>query len=296
MIEAMQYEFMQNALAAGLLASLICGIMGTLVVVNRIVFLSGGIAHAAYGGIGLAFFFNWSYLAGTLGFSLGAAWIMAAVTVKARHRADTMIGVIWALGMACGIILIDLSPGYNVDLMSYLFGSILTVPDTDIWLMVGMGIVIVGLVAVYYEDLLAMSYDEEFARIRGVPVTALYFLLIGLLAITVVLVIQVVGLILVIALLTIPPFIMETHARSMLQMMIGSSMLGAVFTIAGLWISYAFDVTSGASIILVAGLVFFLNLGAQRWIKRHKAPTISKISDDPQGVVMGNDCHAVERK
>ena len=226
MIEALQYEFMRNALAAGLLASIICGIMGTLVVVNRIVFLSGGIAHAAYGGIGLAFYFGLPYLAGTLGFSLAAAMIMAAVTLKARHRADTIIGVIWALGMACGIILIDLSPGYNVDLMSYLFGSILTVPDSELWIMIIMGLGIIALVAVYYKDLLALSYDEEFARIRGVPVTALYFLLIGLLAVTVVMVIQVVGLILVIALLTIPPFIMEKHAQSLLQMMIGSSVLG----------------------------------------------------------------------
>lgn len=287
MVEALHFEFMRNALAAGLLASVICGIMGTLVVVNRIVFLSGGIAHAAYGGIGLAFYFGWPYLAGTLGFSLGAAMIMAAVTLKDRHRSDTIIGVIWALGMACGIILIDLSPGYNVNLMSYLFGSILTVPDTDLWIMVAMGLFIVGLVALYYKDLLALSYDEEFARIRGVPVTALYFLLIGMLAVTVVMVIQVVGLILVIALLTIPPFIMEKHARSLLQMMIGSSVLGVLFTISGLWISYSFDLTSGASIIMVAGIFFFLNLLVERLIPGRRTARISQgrkenIPVDPQ--------------
>ena len=260
MIDALSFEFMQNALIAGLLASIICGIMGTLVVVNRIVFLSGGIAHAAYGGIGLAFYFGWPYLAGTLGFSLGAALVMAAITLKARHRADTIIGVVWALGMAFGIILIDLTPGYNVDLMSYLFGSILTVPDTDLWVMVATGIIIVFVVAFFYNDFLALSYDEEFARIRGVPVTALYFLMISMLAVTVVMVIQVVGLILVIALLTIPPFIVEKYAKSILQMMIGSSVLGVLFTILGLWSSYYFNLTSGASIILVAGLFFFLNL------------------------------------
>lgn len=285
MIEAMQFEFMRNALAAGLLASIICGIMGTLVVVNRIVFLSGGIAHAAYGGIGLAFYFGWPYLVGTMGFSLTAAMIMAAVTLKTKHRSDTIIGVIWAVGMACGIILIDLSPGYNVDLMSYLFGSILTVPDSDLWIMVAMGLVIVTLVAVYYKDLLALSYDEEFARIRGVPVTTLYFLLIGMLAVTVVMVIQVVGLILVIALLTIPPFIMEKHANSLLQMMIGSSLLGVVFTIAGLWISYAFNLTSGASIIMVAALFFFLNLLLERLIPDRRNPPASitkNAAADPQ--------------
>ena len=274
MVEALQFEFMRNALAAGLLASVICGIMGTLVVVNRIVFLSGGIAHAAYGGIGLAFFMGWPYMVGTLGFSLGAAVIMAAVTLKAKHRADTIIGVIWAVGMACGIILIDLTPGYNVNLMSYLFGSILTVPSTDLWIMAAMGIAITVLVIFFYPDLLAMSYDEEFARIRGVPVTTLYMLLIGMLAVTVVMVIQVVGLILVIALLTIPPFIMERYARSLLEMMIGSSILGALFTVAGLWVSYTFDLSSGASIIMVAGIVFFLNLLVERLLssRRGKAP------------------------
>src|SRR5210317_777524 len=167
MFDALQYEFMRNALAAGLLASIICGIMGTLVVVNRIVFLSGGIAHAAYGGIGLAFYFGWPYLVGTLGFSLTAAMIMAAVTLKARHRADTIIGVIWAVGMASGIILIDMSPGYNVDLMSYLFGSILTVSESDLWIMLGLGILVAGLMLFFYKDFLAISYDEEFAKTRG---------------------------------------------------------------------------------------------------------------------------------
>jgi zinc transport system permease protein len=126
--------------------------------------------------------------------------------------------------------------------------------------MLVMGMVILILVVVYYKDLLALSYDEEFARIRGVPVTALYFLLIGMLTVTVVMVIQVVGLILVIALLTIPPFIMEGYARSLLTMMLGSSLLGVLFTVCGLWLSYAYDLSSGASIILVAGIAFFINL------------------------------------
>ena len=259
MIEILQFEFMRNALVAGLLASVICGIMGTLVVVNRIVFLSGGIAHAAYGGIGLALYFGWPYMLGTIGFSLIAALVMAAVSLKARHRADTIIGVIWALGMAVGIIMVDLAPGYNVDLVSYLFGSILTVPGSDLGIMLVMGMAIALLVAFYYKDLLALSYDEEFARIRGVPVKGLYFTLIAMLAVTIVLVIQVVGLILVIALLTIPPFIVEKYARSLLQMMVGSSLLGAVFTITGLWLAYQFNLTSGASIIIVAGIVFLIS-------------------------------------
>lgn len=264
MIEALQFEFMQNALMAGLLASLICGIMGTLVIVNRIVFLSGGIAHAAYGGIGLAFFFGWPYLVGTIGFSLIMALLMAAVTLKAKHRSDTIIGVLWAVGMAIGIILIDLSPGYNVDLMSYLFGSILTVPDSDIWLMLGIAVTIICVVTYFYNDYLALSYDEEFAQIRGVHVKALYFLLIALLAVSVVMIIRMVGLILVIALLTIPPYIVEKYSTSLIKMMIFSSMLSAIFTVCGLWISFTFNITSGAAIILVAGTGFVVSLAMER--------------------------------
>ncbi|MCP4690480.1 MAG: metal ABC transporter permease [Desulfobacterales bacterium] len=264
MIEALQFEFMRNALMAGLLASVICGVMGTLVVVNRIVFLSGGIAHAAYGGIGLAFYLGVPYLLGAIGFSLFASMVMAAVTMKAKHRADTIIGVIWALGMAFGIILIDLTPGYNVDLMSYLFGSILTVPGSDLLIMLVVGILIAMLVVFYYNDLLALSYDEEFARIRGVPVKRLYFTLIGILAVSIVMIIQVVGLILVISLLTIPPFIAEKHAKSMAQMMVGASALGALFTFAGLWLSYSYNLTSGASIIMVSGVAFLISLAIER--------------------------------
>jgi len=260
MIEALQFDFMQNALVAGLLASIICGVIGTLVVVNRLVFLSGGIAHAAYGGIGLAFYFKWPYLPGTIGFSLAAALLMATVSHKVKHRADTIVGVIWAVGMAFGIILIDLTPGYNVDLMSYLFGSILTVPFSDLVIMSIVGVVITMFVFFYYPDLLAMSYDEEFAKIRGVKVKALYFGLIGMLAVTIVLVIQVVGLILVIALLTIPPFIVEKYAKSLLQMMVASSILGSVFTLIGLWLSYKYNLTSGATIIMVSGSAFIISL------------------------------------
>lgn len=266
MLEALQFEFMRNALAAGLLASIICGIMGTLVVVNRIVFLSGGIAHAAYGGIGMAFFFGWPYLAGTLGFTLAAGLTMAGVSYRTKHRADSVIGVMWAVGMAAGILFLDLTPGYNVDLMSYLFGSLLTVPSGDLWIM-GVAIAVMAFVVVFYQDILAMSYDEEFAQIRGVRVKALYILLIVTLCLGIVMIIQVVGLILVIAMLTIPPLIVEPFARSLVRMMALASAVGAAMTVAGLWLSYTFDLTSGASIILVGGGVFLLVLTVRPLIR-----------------------------
>lgn len=259
MLEALQFEFMRNALMAGLMAGLICGIMGTLVVVNRVVFLSGGIAHAAYGGIGLSFFMGWSFLAGTMGFALAAAFIMAAVTLKAKHRADTIIGVIWAIGMAVGIVLLDLTPGYHVDLMSYLFGSILTVPTPDLLIMLSLVLTVSGVVGYFYRDLIAMAYDEEFAQARGVPVRGLYFLLIGTLALCIVMIIQVVGLILVIAMLTIAPFMVEKYTKSMAAMMLWSGLLNICFTLCGLWLAFRFNLTSGATIILVAGTVFALD-------------------------------------
>lgn len=260
MMEALSYEFFRNALLAGLLASVICGIIGSLVVVNRIVFLAGGVAHASYGGVGLAFYLGLPVLPVTAAFSTAAALAMAWVTLSARERADTVIGVLWAAGMALGIILIDLTPGYNADLMSYLFGSILAVPVADLWLMAGLSAVVLALVALFSRGLLVMSFDTDFARSRGVPVRFLHFLLMGLTALCVVMVIRVVGLILVLALLTIPPFIAEGRSRSLSGMMLLSALLSALFCVAGLWLSYALDLTSGACIIAVACAGFAANL------------------------------------
>jgi zinc transport system permease protein len=278
MIEAFQFEFIRNALLAGLMASVICGVIGTLIVINRLVFLSGGVAHSAYGGIGMAFYFGWPYMVGATCFAFVSAMIMAAVALKSKQRADTIVGVMWAVGMAIGILLLDMTPGYNVDLMSYLFGSILSVPREELIAMAILSMTILILVGYYYKDLLLMSYDEEFARTRGVPVKPLYFMLIGIVAVTVVIVVQVVGLILVIALLTIPPYIAEKYTRSLLQMMIVSTLLGMIFICGGLWASYSHDLTSGAAIIFVAGIGFSLSLildkiitirQRQLWLKSH---------------------------
>jgi zinc transport system permease protein len=270
MLEILQFEFMRNALLAGLLASIICGVMGTFVVVNRIVFISGGIAHAAYGGIGLAFFFGFPIIWGTLGFALLVAMIMAAVSLKARHRSDTVIGVLWAVGMALGVILLDLTPGYNVDLMSYLFGSILTVPNSDLWIMTVLGGLVLLLVILFYNDFVAMSYDVEFAQVRGVPVGFFYFLLLAMIAVSVVMIIKVVGLILVIALLTIPPYIAEKYSSSLSVMIVLSVALSCIFTLVGLYLSYFFNLTSGAAIILVGAFCFFVSLVLD-WVQSKRA-------------------------
>jgi len=268
MLEALHFEFMRNAILAGLLASVACGIMGTLVVVNRIVFLAGGIAHAAYGGIGLAFFLGIPPTMGAAGFSLVISAIMGFATLGSRQRVDTIIGVLWAVGFAIGIVLIDLTPGYNVDLMSYLFGSILAVPTRDLWIMLGLDAGMLFLVTYYYREFQAISYDEEFASIRGVPTISLYFVMLAMVALSVVMIIRVVGLILVIALLTIPPYLAERFCMSLKTMMALSILLSALFTVAGLWLSYTFNLTSGAMIILVAAAVFVVIIGGGNVVSR----------------------------
>lgn len=268
MWEPLHFEFMRNALLAGVLVSISCGIIGTLVVVNRIVFLSGGIAHAAYGGIGLAFYTGLPVTLATTLFTLVISLIMGAVSLKSKHRADTIIGVLWAFGMALGILLIDLTPGYNVDLMSYLFGSILAVPRSDIWFMIPLDAMILLITLLFYKEFLAMSYDEEFAFVVGIPVKSLYLVLVCMTALSVVAIIRVVGLILVIALLTIPPYIAEKHTTSLGKMMVLSSLLGTFFTVTGLWVSYRFNMTCGATIIMIAVAAFFLSQAGDLLKKR----------------------------
>jgi zinc transport system permease protein len=261
MLDILHYDFMRNAFAAGLFVSIACGVVGTLVVVNRLSFLAGGVAHAAYGGLGLSAFFGWAPMAGTIPFSLVSSLLMGYAGRRHKERSDTVIGVMWALGMAIGIILIDLKPGYYVDLMSYLFGSILAVPRESLALMALLDGVIVATVAMLFKEFLSMSYDEEFALISGVPVALLYYVMLLLIAFTVIMLIRAVGLILVIALFTIPASIAEMFTRDLRRMMVIASLLGMVFTTSGLLLSYYLNLTSGATIILVAGvfyIAFFL--------------------------------------
>jgi zinc transport system permease protein len=271
MLDLLHYDFMRNALLAGLLVSIACGIVGSLVVVNRLSSLSGGIAHAAYGGLGLAVFFKWPLLAGAMLFSLVASWVMGYVTSEKKERADTTVGVVWAIGMAFGILMIDLTKGYHADIMSYLFGSILAVPGQSIFFMAGLDVAILAIVALLYKELVALSYDEEFALISGVPVKALYYLVLVLIAACVVVLIRVVGLILVIALFTIPASIAELFTRKLSRIMIISCLLGMAFTIAGLFLSYYFDLTSGATIILVAGICYFAAVLIARFRKKQSS-------------------------
>ncbi len=261
MLDALSYEFIQNAILAGLLVSFASGIIGSLIVVNRMVFLAGGIAHTSYGGIGIAVYFGFPIFLGASLFAILAALLMAMITLNQRDKIDTFIGLIWAVGMAIGIIFVDLTPGYNVDLMSYLFGSILAVSSDDLIYMSSLLTLIVIIVILFYKQILAVSYDSEYASLRGINVKFFYTLILILSALTVVIAIKVVGLILVIALLTIPVYIAERISNSLGSMMFFSGVLSSVFTLIGLWLSYEYDITSGASIIMISAvslLVFLI--------------------------------------
>ena len=257
MIEALQYEFMRNALFAAVLASIACGVIGSYVVIKRLVFISGGISHSAFGGIGLAYFLGIDPLITLIPFSILCALGIGWLSQKTKVASDTAIGIFWALGMAIGIILINLSPGYSPDLFSYLFGSILTVPNSDLFLMLILNFMIVISVFLLYREFQAISFDEEYAEVSGLPVKFLYLLLLCLIALTIVILIRIVGIILVIALLTIPSATAKFFSKSLKGMMLLSIFFGMFFTLTGLGLSYIFNLASGATIILIA-CVFFL--------------------------------------
>jgi zinc transport system permease protein len=280
MLEVLQYQFMQNALLAGLLAAVACGIVGVYVVVKKVVSISGSIAHASFGGIGLGYLLGINPVLGAMAFTIVSSLGIGLVTRRTRLPEDTAVGILWAMGMALGIIFIGLAPGYAPDLFSYLFGNILTVPFFDLMLMLILDVVIIALVALLYKEFLYLSFDEEFSTVSGVPTEGLYLLLLCLVALTVVVLIRVVGIILVIALLTIPAALARQFTHSLKKMMLLAILAGVVFTFSGLWISYALNLASGATIILVSGVVLFISFGINRLRHRTRNTTVLPARPD----------------
>jgi zinc transport system permease protein len=254
-----EQPFLRQALLAGLLASIGCGLIGPFVVVKRISFLAGGIAHSVLAGMGAGVYFGFDPLLGALGAAVVSALLIGWVRLAWRTGEDTAIGALWAIGMAVGILFISQTPGYATDLMSFLFGSILLVPTRELWFMAALDLALLLAVGLLYRHFIAVTFDEEFARLRGVPVTALYLLLLVLVALTVVLMIQVVGLILVIALLTLPAAMAGQWTHSITGMMTLATLLGAGLTSGGLALSYAPDLPPGPTIILLAGALYLVS-------------------------------------
>ena len=256
--EALSYPFFQRALIAGLLAAVACGIVGTFVVVRGIASISGGLAHAAFGGVGLGYLMGFDPTLGALGFGLASAFGVEVAERRLKQGIDTLIAMVWAIGMALGIVFIALAPGPEPDLMGYLFGNILFVPARFLFFIAGLDLVIVGVVIFLFRRLEAVSFDEEFAWVIGMPVEALSLLLLALVATTVVILIRVVGVILVLALLTMPAAIARHWTDSLAPMMVLATIVGAVCITVGLFFSwmlssvFSLDVPTGPAIILLA--------------------------------------------
>ncbi len=254
----LQYQFLQNAVLAGLLASMVCGLMGVIITEKKMVMMSGGIAHTAYGGIGLGYFLGFEPILGAFFVCALAALGMGFMHRKTQSNPDVLIGLFWSVGMALGILFIAFTPGYPPDITSYLFGNILAVGQSDILLMGTLTAIVTLTVAALFNQWKSYLFDEEFTSIRGINVVFLEYLLMVLIAMSVVSLIRVVGIILVLALFTAPPVIARMFTADLKKLMQVAVLLGAGFCFFGLWISYELNLASGASIVLLAGISYLL--------------------------------------
>lgn len=258
MFEALQYSFFQRALLAAVLASIACGIVGTFVVVKKISSISGGVSHAALGGVGLGYFFGFAPMLGATFVSVLSAIFIGKAHLRDDQSLDTLISVVWSLGMALGILLISLTPGFAPDLGAYLFGNILLAPMSYIIAVAVLDLLILLTVVIYYRQLQAVVFDQEFAKIRGINVERHFLTLLILMALTVVVLIKVVGAVLLIALLTIPAVIARESSENLKGMMILSTAAGMLCSILGLFLSfwlsnqYSVNAPSGPIIVLLA--------------------------------------------
>jgi len=265
--------FLRNALFLGLIGSIPLGAVGTFVVARRISYLAAAIAHSVLGGIGAALYcrevLGWGWMHPMLGaliMALFAAGVIGWVSLRAKQREDAVIGAIWVAGMALGLLFIAKTPGY-LDPMAYLFGDILLVTPSDLWLAGGVGAFVLGVLLMWHRQIVAVCFDPEYASIRGVRSDLIYVLLLVLTALTVVILVSLVGIVLVIALLTLPPAIASLGARSLWRMLFAAAALNVVFVFFGLGLSFALDLPAGPSVILLAAVVYLLANGLTRLSK-----------------------------
>ncbi|MDR0453801.1 MAG: metal ABC transporter permease [Deferribacteraceae bacterium] len=264
MIEILKYSFMQNALLSCFFTVIICAVAGTLAVVNRNVFITGGVAHASYGGIGFALWAGFSPLFGALGVAALAGLLLGLIRQKYADKADTLVSVLWAAGMATGILLTDLTPGYSADYLSYLFGSILLVSLREIVILGIFAAALLLLAVRYYRILLIVSADQEYAVTLGIPVKRLNLALLVLLCISVVLLMRVAGLVMVMALLSIPAAIAETRTKQLSRMMLLSGLTASAAVFGGLLLATYLDLTPGAVIVAFLAVMYLVNTIANR--------------------------------
>ncbi len=257
-VELLDYAFFRNALWGSLLASIACGLIGSYVVARRMVFISGGITHASFGGIGIGFYFGFNPVLSAMVFSVLSAFGIQWLSKNQNVREDSAIAVFWSLGMAIGIILIFLSPGYAPNLSEYLFGNILTISLTDIIFLGILSLILMLFFSFFYRPILNTAFDKEFAQTRGVNVAFFEYVLIMLVAVTIVLSIRLVGIVLLISLLTVPQMTANIFTHKFSKIMLLSVVISFVGCIAGLLMSYYLNVPSGAFIIFVLISIFLV--------------------------------------
>lgn len=261
----LHYNFLQHALLAALLSSIACGIIGTIIIEKQLVMMSGGIAHTAFGGIGLGYFLQIEPIIGALIVSTGSSIGIASLKRNSNTNSDVLMGMFWPLGMAVGILFITFTPGYPPDITSYLFGDILTVAQTDLVFMFGLDILILFVITAFYDSISVYLFDEEYGTALGLNMRFIDYLTFVLIGFTVVVIIRVIGIILILALLCIPPAIARMYTYNLRRMMLTSVILGVLFCVVGLWISYNLQLASGAAIVVLSVVAYFM---ARVW---HKA-------------------------
>jgi zinc transport system permease protein len=259
-LELLNYSFFKHALIASLLASIICGIIGTIVIEKRLVLMGGGIAHASFGGIGLGYLLGFEPIIGALFFAVGSGFFLNKVQEGHNSKKDAIMGMFWATGMALGILFISFTPGYPPDMTSYLFGDILTVSKGYLNIMAGLTVVLIMVIIPFMSYWKSYLLDPEFFQVIGYNKKFFDNILITLVSLSIVILIKVVGIILVISLLTVPPTIAKLHSQNISGIMLLSSLIGLFLCITGLLSSYMFNIPSGATIIILSAIVLVINL------------------------------------
>ncbi len=254
----LNYDFLRNAVIVAILASIISGIIGTIVVEKRLVSMAGGLAHGAFGGIGLGFFLGIEPIIGGLAFTVLASVFVGRINRKRAEISDTIISIIWSLGMALGVLFIALTPGYPPDMSSYLFGNILTVSNNFVYMIFILAISVIVLVYLLFNYFKLYLFDEEYARIIGINTKLIEKILYILIGITVVVLIKSVGIILSIALLTIPALTAKKFSDSLGKIMRLSVIFSVFYSFIGIYLSYVFSIPSGASIIIISAIIYFI--------------------------------------
>ena len=258
MLEVLQYQFIQNAVYASLLISILCGLVGTFVVSRRIVFIAGGVTHASFGGIGIGYFLGIHPLVGAAVFSTIAANIMHYFTGSGKLREDSAIGILWSFGMALGIIFMFITPGTPPNLMSYLFGNLLTVSSRELLMMLILAIVVLLFFVVFYRLMIAIAFDESYAKSLRLPVHFINYSLMTLIALVIVITIKAAGIILVMSYLTIPQSTSNLFFNDFRKIALGSIVISLLGSVVGLVISYLLNVPTGASVITVFVMLFLV--------------------------------------